>query len=146
MSFEPHLDPAPPEFRKLFAGQALGHLDEFVLSWRTGGHPISWSGQAAIFEVWLAHGPTPLFYLHAPGNQTLACVHMDVTSSTEAGFPADLAIRLWNELADIGKVDENSHVPLSVPLGKFSRGDRKVFLAYALTIARQIACPPDFEF
>jgi hypothetical protein len=65
--------------------------------------------------------------------------------SVSLGVPSDLVQRLWGELADIGKLVENPHVPLSVPLGKFSRGDRKVFLAYALTIARCISVPPQSE-
>ncbi len=145
MSFEPDLEPAPQNFRDLFTGQALSHLDEIVLSWRSGGHPISWLDDSATFEVWLDEGPAPFFRLLAPADGFPARLEMDVTDATNAGIPHALALRLWAELADIGKEVENDHVPLRVSLGLFSRGDRKVFLAYALTIARQIARPPDIK-
>jgi len=143
MTFDPNLDPAPPDFRRQFTGQALKHLDEFVLSWQSGGHPISWLGTVALFEVHLLEGPSPLFRIYSPSDGKSARVEVDIIDAAGEGIPSELAHRLWEELADIGKVIENPHVPLSVSLGKFSRGDRKVFLAYALTIARHIARPPD---
>ncbi len=143
MPLEPDLKPAPDSFRRLFTGQALNHLDEFVLSWRMGGHPISYLETVAGFEVHLDSGPGQLFRLHAPGKGLPARVEVDISDASSCGIPEDLARRIWDELADIGKVEENPHVPLSVPLGKFSRGDRKVFLAYALTIARHIVVPPE---
>jgi len=143
VNFDPDLDPAPPDFRNQFAGQALKHLDEFVTSWRSGGHPIEWSQAVAMFDVYLLEGPETLFRIYSPGDGKSARVEVDIGDAANRGIPSDLAHRLWLELADIGKVKENPYVPLSVSLGKFSRGDRKVFLAYALTIARQIARPPD---
>ncbi len=143
MPFDPDLEPAPEAFRALFTGQALAHLDEFVLSWRTGGHPISWAESIAGFEVWLEEGRAALFRLHAPREGVPAGIEVDLAETTRGGFPIDLARRLWQELAFIGKITENPYVPLFVSLGKFSRGDRKVFLAYALTVARQLARPPE---
>lgn len=142
MPYEPDLDPAPSGFRELFAGQALMHLDEIVMSWRMAGHPIEWAESFAIFQVHLTDGLAPLFRLHAPEEGIQANVEVNPSDSGNAGIPGDLVRRLWQELADIGRVVENEHVPLAVNLGRFSRGDRKVFLAYALTIARTIARPP----
>lgn len=140
---DPALDPAPEEFRSLFNGQALMHLDEIVLSWRTGGHPISWDEKIAFFEVWLTDGPQSLFKLHAPGDDLPARIEVDVNDATRRGFSAELASKLWDELAYIGNQKENTHAPVAVSLAKFSRGDRKVFLAYALTIARILSRRPD---
>jgi hypothetical protein len=145
MECEPDFDPAPDCFRDLFSGQALNHLDEMVISWRMGGHPIEWLESSAVFQVHLMTGPAALFRLHAPGNGIQARVEVDPSDAVANGIPGDLFVRLWEELATIGSVVENYHAPLSVTLGRFSRGDRKVFLAYALTIARTIACPPEFE-
>jgi hypothetical protein len=147
MAFEPEFEfePAPECFRELFSGQALSHLDEMVLSWRMGGHPIDWTDSEAAFQVHLADGPACLFRVFAPSRERPASIEVDTLQSSSLGVPPDLIERLWSELADIGKLVENPHVPLSVPLGKFSRGDRKVFLAYALTIARCIAVPPECE-
>jgi hypothetical protein len=142
VSIDPNLEPAPDDFRNLFSGQALNHLDEVVLSWRTGGHPIEWTCSVAMFQVYLPDGPAPLFSLHAPDEGLPAGIEVDVSGASNLGFPVDLAQRLWDELAQIGSVVENPHIPLRVSLGKFSRGDRKVFLAYALTIARHLARPP----
>jgi len=143
MEYEPDLEPAPDTFRVLFSGQALKHLDEFVLSWRMGGHPIEWTGAVALFQVHLANGPSALFRLRAPTEGLPASVEVDITDASRGGIPSDLARRLWDELAYIGKAVENPYAPLTVSLSRFSRGDRKVFLAYALTIARQIARPPE---
>jgi hypothetical protein len=136
-------EPAPDSFRSLFTGQALSHLDEIVLSWHMGGHPIAWSQSEGIFQVNLEGGPVMLFRLLAPVDGFPARVEVDSTESVSGGIPSELFQRLWNELAFIGKLVENPHAPLLVPLAKFSRGDRKVFLAYALTIARCIAVPPE---
>jgi hypothetical protein len=143
MGYEPYLEPAPDTFRALFSGQALKHLDEFVLSWRMGGHPIEWTAAVALFQVHLTDGPSPLFRLRAPTEDLPASVEVDITDASRGGIPSDLARRLWDELAFIGKAVENPYAPLNVSLGRFSRGDRKVFLAYALTIARQISRPPE---
>jgi hypothetical protein len=144
MDFESdcEFEPAPQEFRDLFAGQALSHLDEMVLSWRMGGHPIEWAESVAKFQVNLMSGTTVLFRVHAGSASHPARVEVDSNEASISGIPVDLVRRLWDELAYIGKLTENPHAPLHVPLAKFSRGDRKVFLAYALTIARTIACPP----
>jgi hypothetical protein len=136
-------EPAPECFRSLFTGQALTHLDEMVLSWRMGGHPIDWTDSSAIFQVHLCDGPTVLFRLYAPCEGNPAQVGVDTGEAAGLGVPEHLIKRLWDELAFIGKQVENTHVPLCVSLAKFSRGDRKVFLAYALTIARTIAVPPE---
>jgi len=143
MEWDPDLEPAPDAFRAQFTGQALKHLDEFVLSWKSGGHPISWLDTVALFQVWMLEGPRALFRIYSPSDGKSARVEVDISDAAEGGFPSELVQRLWEELAYIGKVTENPHVPLSVSLGKFSRGDRKVFLAYALTIARQFARPPE---
>lgn len=142
MNYEPDLPSAPDCFRCLFHGQALAHLDEFVLSWHTGDHPITWLDSEARFEIRLADGPAMLFRLHAPDETNPARVEVDINESSQRGIPYELVEKLFNELATIGKLTENPHAPLVVPLGKFSRGDRKVFLAYALTIARHIAIAP----
>jgi hypothetical protein len=139
---EPDFEPAPQALRDLFTGQALSHFDEMVLSWRMGGHPIAWTQYAAIFQVNLENGPVMMFQVQAPNTSYPARVEVDPNDAAKNGIPLDLAQALWNELAFIGKVVENSHAPIYVPLSKFSRGDRKVFLAYALTIARTIACWP----
>jgi hypothetical protein len=143
MSFNPDFEPVPAEFRALFTGQALGHLDEIVLNWQTGGHPISWATDTANFEIYLDNSNGVLFRLHAPAEGYPACLEVDVADAFESGIPAELTQRLWAELAYIGEITENDYVPIRVSLGKFSRGDRKVFMAYALTIARQIARPPE---
>ncbi|MCK4720287.1 hypothetical protein KAU08_06490 [bacterium] len=143
MDFDWDLAPAPEHFRCLFKGQALAHLDEFVLSWRYGDHPISWGETAAVFKIRLVEGPGVLFRLHAPGERLPARIEVDVSESVRGGISYEHSERLWCELAVIGNATENAHAPLVVSLGKFSRGDRKVFLAYALTIARQIAIPRD---
>ena len=140
---DPDFEPAPECFRDLFTGQALTHLDEIVLSWRMGGHPIDWADSVAAFQVRLAGGPAALFRLHAPGSDLPARLEVDANEAACAGIPPDLVRRLWDELATIGKLVENPHAPLTVPLSRFSRGDRKVFLAYALTIARTITVLPD---
>ena len=141
MEYEPDLLPAPENFRCLFKGQALSHLDEFVISWRSGDHPITWHDSVAQFEIRLSNGPAVLFRLHTPCDIQPARIEVDINESSQFGIPYELTEKLWSELATIGKVIENTHAPLVVPLGKFSRGDRKVFLAYALTIARHIAVP-----
>ncbi len=143
MGFEPELEPAPENFRSLFNGQALDHFDEIVLSWRTGGHPISWQPAHASFEVFINTGPVPLFQLNSPVDGLPAQIVFDIQSVSSCGIPDDLARRIWEELAFIANVDENPSGPLAVALGKFSRGDRKVFLAYALTVARQLTSYPD---
>ena len=143
MSIQPDFEPAPEEFRAMFTGQALSHLDEIVLNWQTGGHPISWEKDKASFEIYLENGNGVLFRLHAPVEGYPACLEVDVADAFESGIPTDLSRRLWVELAYIGNITENDYVPIRVSLGKFSRGDRKVFMAYALTIARQIARPPE---
>jgi len=145
MSFSPEFKPAPPEFRVLFSGQALKHVDEIVLNWQSGGHPISWTEMSARFEIFLEDGIGVLFRLHAPSDGHPGSLEVDVESASKNGVPVDLGRRLWAELADIGGITENEHVPVRVSLGKFSRGDRKVFMAYALTIARQIARPPEYH-
>jgi len=142
MPLDPDFDPAPEEFRQLFAGQALSHLDEIVLSWQMGGHPIVWDAARATFQVWLESGPVPMFRLHAPSPGIPARIEVDPAEAARDGIPSDYIGKLWSELAFIGNATENVHAPITVPLGKFSRGDRKVFLAYALTIARTIARPP----
>jgi hypothetical protein len=142
MRYEPEFDPAPDSFRDLFAGQALKHLDEMVLSWHMGGHPILYDEATAVFQVNLLEGPATLFILHAPKEGFPARVEVDAQVAASGGIPGDLVSHLWEELARIGGAVENPHAPLSVALGRFSRGDRKVFLAYALTIARCIAIPP----
>jgi hypothetical protein len=142
MAYDPELEPAPDEIRSLFSGQALTHLDEIVLSWRTGGHPIDWYESAGLFEIYLESGIGTLFRVIAPVQGLPARIEMDVADAIRYGIPQNLAIRLWSELADIGNLTENEYAPISVSLGKFSRGDRKVFLAYALTIARELARPP----
>ena len=136
-------EPAPSVFRCLFGGQALTHLDEIVLSWRMGGHPIDWADSYATFQVHLGDGPATMFRLYAPSDESPARIGVDTVEAVRLGVPQDLIKRLWDELAYIGKQTENLHAPLYVPLAKFSRGDRKVFLAYALTIARTIAIPPE---
>jgi hypothetical protein len=108
-----------------------------------GGHPIDWAELSATFQVRLEQGPAMLFRLHAPCEDYPARVEVDANEASRLGVPTDLINRLWDELAYIGKQIENQHVPLCVSLAKFSRGDRKVFLAYALTIARTIAVPPN---
>jgi len=137
-----NFEPAPESFRRLFKGQALIHLDEIVLSWRMGGHPIAWEESHAIFQVNMENGPATLFKLHAPTPDLPARVEIDTNDSVSSGIPFESVSRLWNELAEIGEIVENPHIPIYVSLGKFSRGDRKVFMAYALTIAREIAAPP----
>ena len=139
-------EPAPDSFRALFAGQALSHLDEIVLSWHMGGHPISWTELEGIFQVNLETGPATLFRLIAPVEGLPARLEVDANDAASRGIPLELVRRLWDELAFIGKLVENPHAPLLVPLSKFSRGDRKVFLAYALTIARCIATPPEQKY
>jgi hypothetical protein len=136
-------EPAPVEFRKMFNGQALSHLDEIVISWRMGGHPICWEEMSGLFQIHVESGKANLFRLHAPCEGKPARIEVDSRNSCESGVPSDLVSRLWEELAFIGKLVENPHVPIYVPLSKFSRGDRKVFMAYALTIARNIAAPPE---
>lgn len=134
---------APEEFRDRFVGQALTHLDEIVLSWRMGGHPIDWTESAAFFQVSLCDGPATLFTLYAPTDDLPARLEVNTCEAESSGVPQNLIRRLWDELAFIGKLVENPHIPACVSLGKFSRGDRKVFLAYALTIARTIATSPE---
>jgi hypothetical protein len=143
VEWELEFDPAPDTFRGLFTGQALKHLDEMVLSWSMGGHPILYDDASAVFQVNLMEGPATLFVLHAPREGFPARVEVDTGLAASAGIPGDLVCRLWEELARIGQATENPHAPLLVSLGRFSRGDRKVFLAYALTIARSIARPPE---
>jgi hypothetical protein len=143
MDFDWDLAPAPEHFRCLFKGQALAHLDEFVLSWRYGDHPIFWGETTAVFEIRLDEGHAVLFRLHAPGERIPARIEVDVSESVRCGISYEFLESLWCELAVIGNATENAHAPLVVSLGKFSRGDRKVFLAYALNIARQIAIPRD---
>ena len=140
MELDPELAPAPDGFRRLFRGQALDHLDEFVLSWRTGNHLISWSEKVAVFEVNTTEGPAMLFKLHAPADRMPAMIEVDISESHRDGIPAEFLNKLWDVLEEVGSVTENRHASLMVPFGKFSRGDRKVFLAYALTIARS---PPE---
>jgi len=139
---EPLLEPAPEDFRELFTGQALGHLDEFVLSWRMAGHPISWSESVADFEVTLENGPAILFKIHAPKESTPAGVEFDSEQAERIGMSPDFATRISEELSQIGKISETSGAQIRVPLGRFSRGDRKVFLAYTLTVARFLAYNP----
>lgn len=136
-------EPAPQRFRELFRGQCLSHLDEMVLSWRMGGHPINWTETVAMFQIRLAEGTATLFRVHAPNQQHPACIEVEPGDAVSDGIPVELVERLWEELAFIGKLVENPHSPISVPLARFSRGDRKVFLAYALTIARHISAPPE---
>jgi hypothetical protein len=146
MEYEPDLPPAPECFRCLFTGQALAHLDEIVMAWRTGDHPITWRGSSASFEIRLLSGLAVLFKLHAPDENQSARIEVDIYESSMGGIPHELTEKLWCELATIGQETENTHAPLVVPLANFSRGDRKVFLAYALTIARNIAVArEDFE-
>ncbi len=143
MPFGPELDPAPESFRNRFTGQGLNHLDEIVLAWRLGGHPIVWADASATFQVHIVSGPALLFRLHTPCEDIPARIEVDAATAVQEGVPEGMVRPLWEELARIGRVVENLHAPLTVSLGKFSRGDRKVFLAYALTIARQIARPPE---
>ena len=145
MSYEPSLEPAPDFFRKLFSGAELKHLDEMVLSWRLGDHPISWESEAAFFHVRLESGPATLWRLLPPGQGNPACVEVDVPISILEGIPENLVCKLMAELAYIGKIAEEKTAPISVPLGIFSQGDRKVFLAYALTIARSLACSAEIK-
>ena len=136
---ENNLEPAPDEFRELFKGQALGHLDEIVTSWRMGGHPISWSDASANFEVALETGPVSIFEVLAPSDTHPAGIGYDIAHALKIGIPTDFARRIHEELLGVGKLDEGADGPLRIPLGKFSRGDRKVFLAYTLTVARFLA-------
>lgn len=135
---EPEFECAPDEFRGQFNGQALAHLDEIVLSWNMGGHPIEWCGNHADFQARINESTALIFRLHAPGNSLPGRIEVDPAQAQSSGVPADLIGRLWDELARIGDSCENRHDPVAVSLGRFSRGDRKVFLAYALTIARAV--------
>jgi hypothetical protein len=144
MPFDDNLfEQAPDFFRERFSGQALSHLDEIVLSWQYGGHPILWEDSFALFQVFLENGPAPIFRLYAPVDGSPARIEVDPSDAVQSGIPSEFITKLWGELAYIGKTTENAHVPITVSLGKFSRGDRKVFLAYALTIARSLASPPE---
>jgi len=134
------LEPAPEEFRLLFKGQALGHLDEIVLSWRMAGHPISWGQSLAKFEVNSKDGLLLLFQVCAPEQGIPAGLEFDPGRAIDIGMPSDFANRILDELVKVGNIEATEGVPIRVPLGKFSRGDRKVFLAYTLTIARLLAC------
>ena len=139
MTHDPHLDPAPDDFRKLLTGQVLGHLDEIVLSWRMAGHPINWTDTSADFGVNLGDEPVMLFRIYPSSQGTAAGILFDTKHANKIGMPVEFIDRISSELIQVGGLKSIPDEPIRAPLGKFSRGDRKVFLAYTLTAARLMA-------